>query len=48
MAVQEGSERKVYLKVDARAKYGDAERVVDQVRAAGIQQICILAEKAKR
>jgi biopolymer transport protein ExbD len=48
MAVQEGSERKVYLKVDARAKYGDAERVVDQIRTAGIQQICILTEKYAR
>lgn len=49
MAVQEeGSERKVYLKVDARAKYGDAERVVDQIRAAGIQQICFLAEKTTK
>ena len=41
-AMQEGSERKVYLFVDARAVNRDAERVVDQIRLAGITRIAIV------
>jgi biopolymer transport protein ExbD len=44
-AVLRGSERKVYLKVDARAKYGDAVLVIDQVRQAGIENIGIITEQ---
>jgi biopolymer transport protein ExbD len=40
-----GSERKVYLKVDARARYGDAAIVIDQVRQAGIENIGIITEQ---
>ena len=35
-SVRRGSERKVYLKVDARAKYGDAAAVIDEIRLVGI------------
>jgi biopolymer transport protein ExbD len=44
-AVGEGAEKKVYLAVDARAKYGDAAVVVDEISKAGIREICILAYK---
>ncbi len=44
-AVGEGAEKKVYLAVDSRAKYGDAAAVVEQVGNAGIREICILAYK---
>jgi len=44
-AVRRGSERKVYLKVDARAKYGDAVVVIDQVRQAGIENIGIITDR---
>ena len=40
-AVQEGGERKVYLAVDSRAKYGDATAVVNEIAEAGIREICI-------
>jgi biopolymer transport protein ExbD len=40
-----GAEQKVYLRVDARAKYGDAVLVIDQVREAGIQNIGLITEQ---
>ena len=43
--VRRGSEPKVYLRVDARAKYGDAAIVIDEVRQAGIQDIGIITEQ---
>jgi biopolymer transport protein ExbD len=44
-AVRRGSERKVYLQVDARAHYGDAVVVIDQVRQAGIENIGIITDQ---
>lgn len=44
-AVHSGSERKVYLAVDARARNVDVATVLDQIPAAGITQICVLAER---
>jgi len=44
-ALQEGAEKKIYLAVDARSKYGDAARVVEQISLAGIRQICLMAQK---
>lgn len=44
-AMQEGAEKKVYLAVDARARYGDATAVVEQIGNAGIRELCILTNK---
>lgn len=44
-ALRDGSERKVYLLADGRAKNGDIEIVVDQIRLAGITNVVILANK---
>ena len=44
-SVRRGSERKVYLKVDARAKYADAALVIDQVALVGIQNVGIITEQ---
>jgi biopolymer transport protein TolR len=41
-AVREGAEKKVYIRADQRAKNGDVERVVDEVRRAGVTQIAFL------
>jgi biopolymer transport protein ExbD len=41
-SVEHGSEKKVYLRVDARARYSEAVLVIDQVREAGIQQVGII------
>jgi len=44
-AVENGAERKVYLTVDGRAKYGDAKVVYDAIAACGVRDICLMAEK---
>jgi len=38
-------DKTVYVKGDARAKYGDIVKVVDAVRAAGVDRIGLLSEK---
>jgi biopolymer transport protein ExbD/biopolymer transport protein TolR len=38
-------ERKVFVKSDFRAKYGDVVRLVDSVRAAGVDQVGLLTER---
>jgi biopolymer transport protein TolR len=44
-AMRSGSERKVYLLADSRAKNGDVEIVVDQIRLSGITDVVILTNK---
>jgi biopolymer transport protein ExbD len=44
-SLRHGSEKKVYLKVDTRAKYGDAVAAINQVRAAGIENIGIITDQ---
>lgn len=44
-AMRGGSERKVYLLADSRAKNGDVEIVVDQIRLSGITDVVILTNK---
>jgi biopolymer transport protein ExbD len=46
--VRDGSERRVYMKVDRRAKYGDVEAVVDAIRGSGIWQVGLLVEQDQR
>jgi biopolymer transport protein ExbD len=46
-SLKNGSEKKVYIAVDSRTKFLDAEKVVDQIRLAGVQQICFLAERPR-
>src|SRR5439155_333918 len=43
-----GAEKKVYLVVDARAKYGDAIPVLTQIRFAGIENVNFLTEEPYR
>ncbi|HEY6944800.1 MAG TPA: biopolymer transporter ExbD [Candidatus Acidoferrum sp.] len=47
-AMQEGAEKKVYLSVVSRARYGDAAPVVEEISNAGIREICILAYKREK
>jgi biopolymer transport protein TolR len=42
-----GVEKRVYLKADGRAKYGDVEAALDQIRYAGISNITIMAERRR-
>ena len=46
--VRDGSERRVYLVVDQRAKYGDAEAVVDAIRGGGIWNIGLIVDQDRR
>src|ERR1700723_3638652 len=38
-------DKTVYLKSDARAKYGDVVAIVDEIRSAGVDQVGLLTEK---
>ena len=41
-------DKTVYLRADARAKYGDVEKVVDAVRAAGVDTIGMITNRLQR
>jgi biopolymer transport protein ExbD len=41
-AIHEGAESKACVRADARAKNGDVEAVVDEIRRAGITQIAFI------
>ncbi len=41
-------DRTVYVKSDARAKYGDVVAVIDNVRAAGVDSLGLLTERIER
>jgi len=45
--VSDKLDKTVYIKSDARAKYGDVVSVVDMVRAAGVDSIGLLTEKVQ-
>jgi len=40
-------DKTVFVKSDGRAHYGDVVGVVDEVRAAGVDQLGLLTEKVK-
>src|SRR6201998_4021403 len=40
-------DKTVYVKSDARAKYGDVVAVVDEIRSAGVDQLGLLTERAQ-
>jgi biopolymer transport protein ExbD len=42
------SERRAYLMVDGRAKYGDVEAVVDAIRGGGLWRIGLMVEQDRR
>ncbi len=46
--MRNGAEKRIYLVVDARAKYGDAIPILVQVRLAGIENVTFLTEKPYR
>ncbi len=41
------NDKTVYVKSDARAKYGDVVGVVDEIRSAGVDQLGLLTEKSQ-
>jgi biopolymer transport protein TolR len=46
--LRNGAEKKAYLAVDTRAKYGDVITVLDQIRFAGIENVNFLTEEPFR
>lgn len=46
-AVSHGAERKIYIRADARAKYGAVAKVLDSVRFAGVENIAFLMDERK-
>ena len=40
-------DKTVYVKSDARAKYGDVVAVVDEIRSAGVDQLGLLTEQSQ-
>ena len=40
-------DKTVFIKSDARAKYGDVVSAIDNVRAAGVEQLGLLTEEVK-
>ena len=45
--INRGAERKVYIKADARAKYGTVLILLEAVRSAGVEQVAFLTEQRK-
>jgi biopolymer transport protein ExbD/biopolymer transport protein TolR len=41
-------DKTVYLKSDARAKYGDVVAVVDEIRSAGVDQLGLLTQRIEK
>jgi biopolymer transport protein TolR len=42
--IRNGAEKRVYISADARAKYRAVEEVLNEVRLAGVENVCFLAE----
>jgi biopolymer transport protein TolR len=40
-------DRKIYIRADARARWGTVAQVIDQVRAAGIPSVAFLADQRR-
>jgi biopolymer transport protein ExbD len=45
--VRLGSQRKVYIRADARARYRTVKDVIDAVHYAGIEQIAFIADQRR-
>jgi biopolymer transport protein ExbD len=43
--VLNGAEKRIYLNVDARAKYGDVNAILPYIRLAGIENVTFLTEQ---
>ena len=47
-AINDGAYNTIFLKTDARAKYGDVSAVVAMISASGLQHVVLLVESARR
>jgi biopolymer transport protein ExbD len=46
-ALRAGSEKKVYIYADARARNADVSIVINQIRLAGIERVAFVVEKSR-
>jgi len=46
-AVSRRTDKRIFVKADAGARYGDVVNVVDDVRSAGVDQLGLLTEERK-
>lgn len=46
-AVKNGAENRVYIRSDARAKYGWVKEVLDEVHASGVEKVGFLVDQRK-
>jgi biopolymer transport protein ExbD len=46
-SIKQGAEGKVYIRADARAKYGWVAEVIDSVRSAGVEKIGFLVDQRR-
>lgn len=46
-ALRQGSEKNVYIRADARAKYGTVKEALDGIRDAGIENVSFLADQKR-
>ncbi|PYX69433.1 MAG: hypothetical protein DMG72_20870 [Acidobacteria bacterium] len=46
-AVSRGAERKVYIRAEARVRYGTVLQVLDGVRSAGVENVGFLVEQRR-
>ncbi len=45
-SVRNGADHKIYIRADARAKYGRVKQVLNEIGKTGIQNISFVTEKA--
>jgi biopolymer transport protein ExbD len=46
--VQDRLDKTVFVKSDSRTKYGDVVQVVDEIRAAGVEQLGLITQKTEK
>lgn len=46
-AVRDGAEKKIYLEVDARARYSDVSAVLSQIQMSGIENVSLIADSPR-
>ncbi|HEV2021918.1 MAG TPA: ExbD/TolR family protein [Terriglobales bacterium] len=46
--LEKKTDKRVFIKADARAKYGSVVEVVDNIRSAGVDQVGLLTEQRKQ
>jgi biopolymer transport protein ExbD len=46
-AIRDGAEKRIYLEIDARARYSDVSAVLSQIQATGLQNVSLIADSPR-